>query len=127
MIKLAFAIIYENFLEVGFMFVNIHLLCRLEILSDSESLIKSQKTRYYTGNKIFIAIEMAIKAPDMPKIISGFTFIPFVSSSKNLNRPALEAGKGAFFFAFLLIHKKSKHGNKYISVSNENYYIYIHQ
>lgn len=106
------------------MFVNIHLLCRLEILSDSESLIKSQKKRYYTGNKIFIATEMAIKAPDTPKIISGFTFIPFVSSSKNLNRPALEAGKGAFFFAFLLIHKKSKHGNKYISVSNETHYIY---
>ena len=54
------------------------------MLSDSGLLIKSQKKKYYTGNKIFIATEIAIKAPDIPKIISGFTFIPFVSSSKNL-------------------------------------------
>ena len=104
-IKLDTAIRYENFFEEGFMFVKIHLLCRLEILSDSELLIKSQKKKNYTGNIIFIAIEIAIKAPDIPNIISGFTFIPFVSSSKNLNRPALDAGKGAFFFAFLLIPK----------------------
>ncbi len=57
------------------------------------------------GTKIFITIEMAIKAPETPNMISGFTFIPFVSSSKNLKRPALDAGKGAFFFAFLLIRK----------------------
>jgi hypothetical protein len=54
-------------------------------------------------------------------MISGFTFIPFVSSSKNLNNPALEAGKGAFFFAFLLIIKKLHDGNKYISVSIANW------
>lgn len=59
---------------------------------------------------------MAIKAPEIPNIISGFTFIPFVSSSKNLNRPALEAGNGAFFFAFLLIHRRFNYRNKYISV-----------
>jgi hypothetical protein len=53
-------------------------------------------------------------------MISGFTFIPFVSSSKNLNNPALEAGKGAFFFAFLLIIKKLIDGNKYISVLISN-------
>ncbi len=33
----------------------------------------------------------------MPNIISGLTFIPFVSSSKNLKRPALDAGNGAFY------------------------------
>ena len=99
------------------MFVKNHLLCRLDILSDSESLINSQEKKNYDGMKIFIAIETAIKAPAIPKIISGFTFIPFVSSSKNLNRPALDAGKGAFFFAFLLILKKLINGNKYISVS----------
>lgn len=59
---------------------------------------------------------MAIKAPAIPNIISGFTLIPLVSSSKNLNRPALDAGKGAFFFAFLLIFKNSYNGNKSISV-----------
>jgi hypothetical protein len=110
------AIKYENFFEVGLIFVKIHLLCRLEILSDSGLLIQSQKKKNYTGNKIFITTEIAIKAPEMPKIISGFTFIPFVSSSKNLNNPALEAGNGAFFFAFLLIYEKSKQANKYISV-----------
>jgi hypothetical protein len=29
-------------------------------------------------------------------------FTPFVSSSKNLNNPALEAGRGAFFFLLLI-------------------------
>ena len=30
--------------------------------------------------------------------IFGSIFTPFVSSSKNLSRPALDAGSGAFFF-----------------------------
>ena len=30
--------------------------------------------------------------------IFGATLNPFVSSSKNLSRPALDAGSGAFFF-----------------------------
>jgi len=30
--------------------------------------------------------------------IFGSTLNPFVSSSKNLSRPALDAGSGAFFF-----------------------------
>jgi len=37
---------------------------------------------------------------------SGFTFMPLVSSSKNLSSPALWAGIGAFlslFFDFLLL------------------------
>lgn len=38
--------------------------------------------------------------------ISGFTLTPSVSSSKNLNSPALAAGMGAdsLFFFFLLIN-----------------------
>ena len=62
---------------------------------------------------------MAIKAPAIPSIISGLTLIPLVSSSKNLKRPALDAGKGAFFFAFLLIYKNLYNGNKSISVSKK--------
>ena len=60
-----------------------------------------------TGNMTLIKIEIAIKAPVTPRTISGFTFTPLVSSSKNLSKPALEAGNGAFFFLLLnLIHKK---------------------
>ena len=43
-------------------------------------------------------IEIPIRAPVIPSITSGFTFTPRVSSSKNLNNPALDAGNGAFFF-----------------------------
>jgi hypothetical protein len=50
-----------------------------------------------TGNITLIMIEIAIKAPVTPRTISGFTFTPLVSSSKNLSKPALEAGNGAFF------------------------------
>jgi len=35
--------------------------------------------------------------------ISGRTLTPFVSSSKNLRSPALEAGIGACFFFLLLL------------------------
>ena len=54
-----------------------------------------------TGNMTLMMIEIAIKAPVTPRITSGFTFTPLVSSSKNLNNPALEAGNGAFFFLLL--------------------------
>lgn len=54
-----------------------------------------------TGNITRIMIEIAIKAPVTPRTTSGFTFTPFVSSSKNLNKPALDAGNGAFFFLLL--------------------------
>ena len=43
-------------------------------------------------------IDIPIRAPVTPSITSGFTFTPRVSSSKNLNKPALDAGNGAFFF-----------------------------
>ena len=46
-------------------------------------------------------MEIPIKAPVTPRTSSGFIFIPFVSSSKNLNSPALGAGNGAFFFLLL--------------------------
>ena len=60
-----------------------------------------------TGNMTLIKIEIAIKAPVTPRTTSGFTFTPLVSSSKNLSKPALEAGNGAFFFLLLnIIHKK---------------------
>lgn len=48
-----------------------------------------------------INIEIAINPPVTPRTISGFTLTPLVSSSKNLNNPALEAGNGAFFFLLL--------------------------
>lgn len=41
--KLNIEIKNENFSEEGLMFVKSHLLCRLETLSDSKSLINSQK------------------------------------------------------------------------------------
>ena len=54
-----------------------------------------------TGNMTLMMIEIAIKAPVTPRTTSGFTFTPLVSSSKNLSKPALEAGNGAFFFLLL--------------------------
>lgn len=61
-------------------------------------------------------MDIAINAPAIPNMISGLTFIPLVSSSKNLNNPALDAGRGAFFLAFLLIYENPYIGNKYITV-----------
>jgi hypothetical protein len=47
-------------------------------------------------------IETAISETPIPTVISGRTLTPGVSSSKNLSSPALDAGKGAFFFFFWL-------------------------
>lgn len=47
-------------------------------------------------------MDIPINPPAMPNTISGLTLTPLVSSSKNLNRPALEAGNGAFFFLLLI-------------------------
>src|SRR5215216_3389514 len=55
-----------------------------------------------TGNRILIIIDAPITAPVIPSTISGLILMPFVSSSKNLKRPALEAGRGAFFFLLLI-------------------------
>jgi hypothetical protein len=56
-----------------------------------------------TGKIILIIIEAPITAPVIPSTISGLILMPLVSSSKNLRRPALEAGRGAFFFLLLIV------------------------
>jgi len=53
------------------------------------------------GKIILIKIDIPIRAPVAPNTISGLIFVPLVSSSKNLSNPALEAGKGAFFFLLI--------------------------
>lgn len=49
-----------------------------------------------------IRMETPIIPPAIPSTSSGLILIPFVSSSKNLSSPALEAGRGAFFFLLLI-------------------------
>jgi hypothetical protein len=44
------------------------------------------------------AHEIAIMLTGIQMMIFGSIFTPLVSSSKNLNRPALDAGNGALFF-----------------------------
>ena len=41
-------------------------------------------------------------------MIFGSILIPFVSSSKNLSRPALDAGSGAFFFLSAMLVLKTE-------------------
>ena len=53
-------------------------------------------------------MEIAINAPVSPRTSSGLILTPFVSSSKNRKSPALDAGKGSFFFLLLKL-KKIKH------------------
>ena len=78
-----------------------------------------------TGNMILIMIEIAIKAPVTPRTTSGFTFTPLVSSSKNLSKPALEAGNGAFFFLLLNLYNiKACYLNSYRPVKNIPQQIY---
>ena len=45
-----------------------------------------------------IAHEAAIMLIGIEMIIFGSILTPLVSSSKNLSRPALDAGSGSFFF-----------------------------
>ena len=45
-----------------------------------------------------MAHEIAIMLIGIEMMIFGSILIPLVSSSKNLSRPALDAGSGAFFF-----------------------------
>ena len=49
-------------------------------------------------NNLSIAQETRTRLIGTMTTIFGETLTPFVSSSKNLNRPALDAGNGAFFF-----------------------------
>src|ERR1700746_1835101 len=82
--------------------------------------------------------ETPISPPVIPRTISGFTLTPLVSSSKNLNRPALEAGKGAFFFLLIRFRRSCfsfkyipftffcrfiKHCYEYVYVAVTSYYI----
>ncbi len=49
----------------------------------------------YIGNSTLSSSTKAIKRPPAKRISWGLSFIPLVSSSKNLRRPAPVAGKGA--------------------------------
>jgi hypothetical protein len=53
--------------------------------------------------KISIAHEIAIRLIGIVTTIFGSILNPLVSSSKNLNRPALDAGSGAPFFLLLIV------------------------
>ena len=50
-----------------------------------------------------IAHDIAIRLIGIVTTIFGSILNPFVSSSKNLNSPALEAGSGAPFFLLLIV------------------------
>jgi hypothetical protein len=50
---------------------------------------------------IRIRMDTPIIPPAIPRTSSGLILMPFVSSSKNLSSPALEAGSGAFFFLLI--------------------------
>ena len=55
------------------------------------------------GNNKLIAIDVATSPIEVISTISGLILTPSVSSSKNLRRPALEAGNGLFFFLPLIV------------------------
>ena len=52
--------------------------------------------------KMLMTIETAIRETDPMRTISGLIFTPWVSSLKNVSRPALEAGIGALSFLLLI-------------------------
>ena len=51
---------------------------------------------------MLMTIETAIRETDPMRTISGLIFTPWVSSLKNVSRPALEAGIGALSFLLLI-------------------------
>jgi len=55
------------------------------------------------GNSRLMAIEVATSPMEVARTISGLILTPSVSSSKNLSRPALDAGNGLFFFLPLIV------------------------
>lgn len=87
---------YDILYDEGFNLVKDHLLWIADALFGSDVRIRQP-----TGNKILIKIDMPMSPPVTPRTISGFILTPLVSSSKNLNNPALEAGRGAFFFLLM--------------------------
>ena len=76
--------------------------------------------RHFAKN-ISIAHESNIRLSGIEMIILGSILIPFVSSSKNLRRPALDAGNGALFF-FLLS------ANTFLRLKfwNKNFVLFLH-
>lgn len=52
--------------------------------------------------RALIAIDVAIRANEQMRIISGLILTPFVASLKKVRRPALEAGIGALLFLSLI-------------------------
>lgn len=61
-----------------------------------------------------IKIEIIMMMIELITTHSGLIFTPFVSSSKNLNKPALEAGNGASRFLFLLPLIPITYGRKWL-------------
>lgn len=89
---------YDSLAEDGFILVTDQRLWIFDTSSRRGASIHIQPT----GKIILIIMDAPITAPVIPKTISGLTLNPFVSSSKNLRRPALDAGSGAFFFLLLM-------------------------
>ncbi|KPU81309.1 hypothetical protein JI55_01595 [Nitrosopumilus sp. PRT-SC01] len=64
---------------------------------------------FHGARKISINHETIIKLIGIVTMIFGFTLHPFVSSSKNLMRPPLDAGSGAaLLFLLLITNQKSR-------------------
>jgi len=62
----------------------------------------------YVVRSSSIAHETAIMLIGIEMMIFGSIFTPLVSSSKNLSRPALDAGNGAFFFLSAILSIESR-------------------
>lgn len=60
---------------------------------------------------MLMTIEAAISAIEVTRTISGLILTPWVSSLKNVRRPALEAGMGAFFFLLLIDCRRASDGS----------------
>ena len=78
---------------------NVYLSCIL--LTSSFSGICNQGINRISSNH-----DTMIKLIGTEITIFGFTLIPFVSSSKNLKRPALDAGSAAFVFLSAMTQTK---------------------
>ena len=60
---------------------------------------------------MLMTIEAAIRAIEVTRTISGLILTPWVDSLKNVRRPALEAGMGAFFFLLLIGCRRALDGS----------------
>ena len=81
-------------------------------------------SRYIAGafrhdeKKSFRIHEIPIRADGIEITTSGLNLYPLVSSSKNLNSPALDAGSGADFLLLLMIFLIQGPLNKYLFVTS---------